>query len=91
MIIAGLILPVGKSKDFTLPREKWEGRGVIYLRRSGFYYVRNPHGVKLKFSVSESDRAFYDKAYADQSSISIGILVVVSTGSTPIISNSIKI
>lgn len=91
MILCALILPVWKTRDFTLAQEKWAAPGVIYLRRSGFYYVRNKHGVKLKFSASESDKAFYDKAYSDQSPIYIGIMTVISTGSTPIIHPSIKL
>lgn len=88
MIITSLLIPAWKSRDYSLAMEVMAAPGVIYLRRSGIYYVRNKHGVKLKFSVSESDKAFYDKAYTDKSTISLGIIAVVSTGSAPIVRHS---
>jgi len=91
MIITSLILPVSKTKDFTIDREKWEAPAVIYLRRLGFYYVRNKHGVKLKFSALESDKAFYDQAYRDKTMISIGIITAISITSNTIIHQTVNL
>lgn len=92
MILEAFNIPVWKTRDYSLDIAKLNGVYRIYLKRLGKYYMKNEHGIKMKFSAKNSaDEVFYDKAYADQSTISLGTLVVVSTGSNPIINSSIKL
>lgn len=73
MILEAFNIPVWKTKDYALDIAKLNGVYRIYLKRLGKYYMRNEHGIKMKFSAKDAkEEAFYDKVYKENKSIDAG-------------------
>ena len=79
MILTSLLIPAWKTRDFTLPVSHLRGDFVIYLRRLGFFYMKNDKGVKVKFAAKdESEKAFYDQVYSEKRPVSVGLITLVT-------------
>lgn len=56
-------LPVWKTRDYTFPLSKLGGKYVAYLKRSGSYFFRNTHGVKVKITPTPEELPGIEELY----------------------------
>ena len=67
MILTSLLIPVWKTKNYTLDMSDMKGDFFIYLKRSGFFYAKNEKGLKIKFGTQSTEQSsFLAQTYADQ-------------------------
>lgn len=72
-------IPVWKTRDYILDVAKIHGVYRIYLKRLGKFYMKNEHGIKVKFSAKDAkEDEFYTKVFKENRAISTGLISVTS-------------
>lgn len=74
-----LLIPVWKTRDYTLDMSRLKGEYFFYLRRSGFYYAKNAAGIKVKLGAhNQEDADFLISAYSDKRPVSLFTLTAIA-------------